>query len=45
MVSYFVHGPAISKDEIDGALNVTIFEVMPASIVAEGVLSAVETTA
>lgn len=40
--AYFIHGAAISKDEVDRTLNVTLLEVMASHIVAERVLRAVE---
>lgn len=44
MQEYLVHGPAIPKDEINGALDVAFLEVMPASVVAKCVLCTVEPT-
>jgi len=44
-MNYLVHGPAIAKDEIYGALDVTFFEIMAASVVAKSVLCTVESTA
>jgi len=38
----FVDGTAIAKDEVDGALNVAVLEVMAAGVVTQGVLVAVE---
>jgi len=44
-MKYLVHGPAIPENEIYGTLDVTFFEVMTASIVAESVLCTVEPAA
>lgn len=34
VLPYFIHGAAITKDKVDRAFNVTLLEVMTASIVA-----------
>ena len=41
---YLVDGPAIAKDEIDGAFNIAFLEIMAASVVAKSVLCTVEST-
>lgn len=43
--TYFVHGAAIAENEVDGAFNVAFLEVMPAGVVAESILCAVESAA
>lgn len=42
---YLVEGSSVSEDEIDGALDVAIFEVMATTVVVESVLSAEESAA
>lgn len=40
--TYLIQWPAIAKNEINGTLNVTIFEVMATSIIMKSVLSSIE---
>lgn len=42
---YPVHGAAVAEDEVDGALDVALLEVMASRVVAERVLRAVEAAA
>ena len=42
---YLVEGSSVAKDEIYGALDVAIFEVMAATVVVKSVLSAKESAA
>lgn len=37
-----IHRSAASEDEVDGALNVAVFEQMPAVVIKEGVLIAID---
>ena len=45
MDGYLIVGLAVSEDEIDGAFNVAILEVMLPLLVVQGVLGAVESHA
>jgi hypothetical protein len=42
LVTYMEDGSATAKDEVDGALDVTIIVVMPAFVVKESVMCTVE---
>jgi len=42
MHAYLVHGSSISEDEVDGAFDVAIIEVVTAGVVAKCVLRAVK---
>jgi hypothetical protein len=41
---YHVHGLTVAKDEIYGALNVAVLEVVTPRVIAKGVLTSVEST-
>lgn len=41
---YHVHGLAVAEDEIYGALNETVFEVMAAGVITKSVLASIEST-
>lgn len=43
-MAYFVDGPPIAENEVNGALDVTLLEVMPPCVVAQRVLRAVKST-
>lgn len=43
--AYFVHGPAIPENKVDGAFNVTFLEVMPPCVVTKSVLCPIKSTA
>jgi hypothetical protein len=38
LATYLVQGPCVPKDEIDGALDVAVVEVVPADVVEQRVL-------
>jgi hypothetical protein len=41
--AYVVKGASVTEDEVDGALDEAILEVVPALVITEGVLGAHET--
>lgn len=43
--AYFVQGPAIPENKVDGAFNVTFLEVMPPCVVTKSVLCPIKSTA
>lgn len=44
LINYFVDGSAVAKDEINGAFNIAILEIVAARVVTKSVLCAVKAT-